>query len=107
MAFPGREANLLLLGSDEGKVYKARVHDQAGVFESVQAHEGPLTAIDCHPASKEVQGAAQLADLYLTSSIDWTVKLWSSKLQRPLLKFDVSRDYVYDVKWCVAFCVCR
>lgn len=104
LSFPGREPNLLLLGADDGKVYKARLHDQAGqagVFDSLRAHDGPLTALECHPGSREVQGAVQLADLFLTASVDWTVKLWSSKLQRPLLKFDVARDYVYDVKWCV------
>jgi len=97
--FPGRETNNILLGSDEGYVYKAHIYDQKGIYESVKAHSAPITNIHCHPLYKNKPGVSNLANFYLTSSYDWTVKLWNSKLKRPLLTFESSRDYVYDVRW--------
>ena len=37
--------------------------------------------------------------LFLSSSMDWTVKLWSSKESRPLYSFEDSGDYVMDCSW--------
>jgi dynein intermediate chain len=65
----------------------------------VKAHSAPITNVHCHPLHKSKPGASNLANFYLTSSYDWTVKLWNSKLKRPLLTFESSRDYVYDVQW--------
>lgn len=42
---------------------------------------------------------ASMSDIYLTSSYDWTCKLWSAKLGKPLFTFESARDYVYDVQW--------
>jgi dynein intermediate chain len=49
------------------------------------------------------------SDLFLTSSVDWTTKLWRAKSLTkpsttaqqiaPLYSFDEADDYVYDVKW--------
>ena len=65
-----------MLGSDEGKVYKANIfqHD-TGIVEAIDAHAAPVTQLSFHPAFKG--DAAELADLYLTSSYDWSCKLWS------------------------------
>ena len=36
----------------------------------------------------------------LSSSLDWTVKLWHPKLRKdPLLTFESSSEYVYDCSW--------
>lgn len=39
--------------------------------------------------------------MFLASSMDWTVKLWSvrDKQRRPVHIFDYFDDYVYDVQW--------
>jgi len=54
-------------------------------------------------------GPIDFSDLFLTCSVDWTVKLWRSKSLAkpstaphtiaPLYSFDEADDYVYDVKW--------
>lgn len=85
----------ILMGSDEGFVYKAHVYDNEGIYEAHQAHQAPITNVRCHPSQKN----NNLADLYLTSSFDWTVKLWSNKVDRPLFTFESGRDYVLDVQW--------
>jgi dynein intermediate chain len=41
-----------------------------------------------------------LSGLILTSSFDWTIKLWSAKDNRePLRTFEHSDDCIYDVQW--------
>jgi hypothetical protein len=39
-------------------------------------HWGPITGLDFHPMA----GPVDFSDLFLTSSVDWTVKLWKSKV---------------------------
>jgi len=68
---------------------------KAGVTETYEGHQGPVTGISAHA----VQGAIDFSHLFLTSSFDWTVKLWSMKENRPLYSFEDNGDYVYDVAW--------
>lgn len=61
--------------------------------------------MDFHP----LHGPIDFSDLFLTSSVDWTVKLWKGKsvakpstvptVVAPLYSFEEADDYVYDVKW--------
>lgn len=37
--------------------------------------------------------------LFLTTSLDWTVCLWSSREHKPLHIFDDYCEYVYDARW--------
>ena len=41
-----------------------------------EGHHGPITGIDCHTAT----GPVDFSHLFVTSSFDWTVKLWSTKV---------------------------
>ena len=41
-----------------------------------------------------------VSGLYLTSSYDWSVKLWHSDYQQSIETYTQMTDYVYDVKWC-------
>lgn len=95
--FPGRETSSVILGSDEGKVYKARIYDQKGIWYTIDAHDAPITNVQFHPHQKN--SASNVSDLFLTSSYDWTVKLWSNKTNRALYTFESARDYVFDAQW--------
>lgn len=100
VSFPQSDFNNFIIGSEEGSIYAASRHgtkpgisDAAGmVFEG---HQGPVTAVHCHP----VQTQVDFSHLFLSSSIDWTVKLWSAKEKYPLHSFEDNNDYLYDVKW--------
>ena len=103
-SFPQGGTNDFVLGSEEGCVYKScRTGAKAGIgpqFEEAgaeaaeSAHYGPVTAADFH----KTQG--DFGHLFLTSSTDWTTKLWSHRnVKQPLLTFENASDYVYDVRW--------
>ncbi len=98
------ELNELLVGSEEGVVYQIYRHGaRAGVYEHFDGHTGPVTGLHFHPP----RDGTDLSDVFLSSSVDWSVKLWSRKHPgRPLASFEEASDYVYDVKWYVLDGVC-
>lgn len=58
-------------------------------------HNGPLSGLSINNPSE----FDALNGLVLTSSFDWTVKLWHPDYKESLRTFEASEDYVYDVKW--------
>ncbi|XP_068432409.1 cytoplasmic dynein 1 intermediate chain 1 isoform X3 [Clinocottus analis] len=96
MAFPTGDVNNYVVGSEEGTVYTASRHgSKAGICEMFEGHQGPVTGVSCHGAV----GTVDFSHLFITSSFDWTVKLWSTKHNKPLYSFEDNADYVYDVMW--------
>ncbi|CAL8397175.1 unnamed protein product [Gadus morhua 'NCC'] len=100
MDFPTGDVNNYVVGSEEGTVYTASRHgSKAGICEMFEGHQGPVTGISCHNAV----GPVDFSHLFATSSFDWTVKLWSTKVRsdhnKPLYSFEDNADYVYDVMW--------
>ncbi|KAE9404055.1 WD40 repeat-like protein [Gymnopus androsaceus JB14] len=111
MDFPDNETTAFWVGTEEGNVYQANRYDRAGAkaglnqYDVYKAHAGPVMGLHFHPTS----GSVDFSDLFLTSSVDWTVKLWRAKSLAkpsttphaisPLYSFDESDDPVYDVKW--------
>ncbi|XP_052454863.1 dynein, cytoplasmic 1, intermediate chain 2a isoform X3 [Carassius gibelio] len=96
MSFPLGDVNNFVVGSEDGSVYSACRHgSKAGISEMFEGHHGPITGLDCHTAA----GPVDFSHLFVTSSFDWTVKLWSTKNNKPLYSFEDNSDYVYDVMW--------
>lgn len=96
MSFPVGDVNNFVVGSEEGSVYTACRHgSKAGISEMFEGHQGPITGINCHAAV----GPVDFSHLFVTSSFDWTVKLWTTKNNKPLYSFEDNSDYVYDVMW--------
>ncbi|KAL0268610.1 UNVERIFIED_CONTAM: hypothetical protein PYX00_010474 [Menopon gallinae] len=96
LAFPPNDVNNFVVGSEEGDVYQACRHgNKAGVIETYEGHQGPVTGLDVHNS----QGSIDYSHLFVTSSFDWTIKLWSLKDNKPLYSFEHTGDYVYDVAW--------
>ncbi|KAH0508843.1 Cytoplasmic dynein 1 intermediate chain 1 [Microtus ochrogaster] len=91
MAFPTGDVNNFVVGSEEGTVYTACRHgSKAGIGEVFEGHQGPVTGINCHMAV----GPIDFSHLFVTSSFDWTVKLWTTKEE---LKYEF--DPQLDWKW--------
>ena len=106
LAFPPNDVNNFVIGSEEGDVYQGfyffsfyffphrmkflqliviffiskacRHGTKAGVVETYEAHQGPITGLDVHNS----QGSIDYSHLFLTSSFDWTIKLWSLKVRK-------------------------
>ncbi|XP_064111707.1 cytoplasmic dynein 1 intermediate chain 2-like isoform X42 [Macrobrachium nipponense] len=101
LAFPHGDVNNFIVGSEEGAVFTACRHgSKAGIVDAYEGHQGPVTGVSTH----STPGPIDFSHLFLTSSIDWTVKLWSVKHwsikeTKPLYSFEDNGDYVYDVAW--------
>lgn len=97
MSFPLGDYNNFIIGSEEGSVYTACRHgSKAGILDAFEGHQGPVTSVNCHNAQSQID----FSHLFLTSSFDWTLKLWSTKdNNKPLYSFEDNCDYLYDVKW--------
>ncbi|KFM68344.1 Cytoplasmic dynein 1 intermediate chain 2, partial [Stegodyphus mimosarum] len=96
LSFPSGDYNNFVVGSEEGTIYTACRHgSKAGIHDLFEGHQGPVTGISSHSA----QGHIDFSHLFLSSSMDWTVKLWSLKDSKPLYSFEDNGDYVCDVAW--------
>ena len=115
MAFPQTDPTYFLVGTEEGGIYPCHRYDRAGAKAGVdqrvsyRGHAAPVMSLDFHPA----RGPIDLGDLVLSSSLDWSVKLWKVRAPAatattgitgeaqsvtPLL--DITReDVVYDAAW--------
>ncbi|XP_018905592.1 cytoplasmic dynein 1 intermediate chain isoform X2 [Bemisia tabaci] len=90
------DINNFVLGCEEGTTYSTCRHGtKAGHTEAYEGHQAPVTGIDTH----KVQGNIDFSNLFITSSFDWTVKLWNLKENKPIHSFEDNGDYVMDVKW--------
>ncbi|SPO30657.1 related to Dynein intermediate chain 1, cytosolic [Ustilago trichophora] len=78
-----QEMTTFLVGSEDGSVYAGNRYDRAGLKaglnmgEVYRGHMAPVTGIDFHPLHSNA--SVDFSDLFLTSSMDWTSKLWRLK----------------------------
>jgi len=102
-SFPENETNILYVGSEDGAMWQVNLRgSKPGIAELYEGHDGPVTGVHMHPHQGNDSGisADTTTDLCLTSSFDWSVKLWRVKqFQSPVLTLDTFEDYVYDVRW--------
>eukprot|EP00357_Protocruzia_adherens_P032167 CAMPEP_0115015212 /NCGR_PEP_ID=MMETSP0216-20121206/26607_1 /TAXON_ID=223996 /ORGANISM="Protocruzia adherens, Strain Boccale" /LENGTH=612 /DNA_ID=CAMNT_0002385235 /DNA_START=118 /DNA_END=1953 /DNA_ORIENTATION=+ len=105
ITFPEGETNIFFVGSEEGAIHKSQIHGSKAsqgmetISETYEGHFGPVTSLHCHPTTEGHQ-VYESNNLMLSSSFDWTVKLWNTKeVSKPILSFDSYDDYVYDVQW--------
>ncbi|OAJ35891.1 hypothetical protein BDEG_20120 [Batrachochytrium dendrobatidis JEL423] len=112
MDFSKNDFTTYWVGTEEGNIYQSNRHDRAGSKAGIDSqfvysgHNGMITGIDFHPSETD----AGFCDLFLTSSVDWTVKLWKAQTSRVgmqssgpiscLHSFDEAQDYIFDVAWC-------
>lgn len=109
------DASAFLVGTEDGNMYSVNRLDKAGAKAGIdpkivyKGHAAMITGVKHHTS----RGPVDLSDLVLTSSLDWTVRLWrlkaqgtipigihgqSAAVQSPLMEFQ-KEDMVYDVQW--------
>lgn len=112
---PHAETMSFYVGTEEGAIYHAHRHDRAGVKAGVDhneiytGHNAPINSLNFHPLYRTTTNAIDFTDLFLTTSLDWTIKLWSTKgtpavngqqqHYNPLQTFNEHTDCVYDAQW--------
>lgn len=113
LSFPQTDPTFFLVGSEEGTIFPCHRYDRAGAKAGVdkkisyRGHTAPVMSVDFHPA----KGPVDLGDLMISSSLDWSVKLWKVRAPAatstigtgdgniaPLIDF-VREDVVYDARW--------
>lgn len=102
IAFQENEVNTLFLGTEDGALLQANIHrNKSGVQEAYEAHSGAITSVRFHPVAAETGQRDYSSDMMLTTSVDWTIKLWRSKhtFSKPLHVFDNYEAYTYDAAW--------
>ncbi|KAJ5825781.1 hypothetical protein N7474_002919 [Penicillium riverlandense] len=116
MSFPQSDPTFFIVGTEEGGIYPCHRYDRAGAKAGTdhrlayRGHAAPIMSTAFHPA----RGPVDLGDLMLSSSLDWSVKLWrvrppattasatsgtaDPQVVSPIL--DITReDVVYDARW--------
>eukprot|EP00927_Polykrikos_kofoidii_P037870 TRINITY_DN32076_c0_g1_i1.p1 TRINITY_DN32076_c0_g1~~TRINITY_DN32076_c0_g1_i1.p1 ORF type:complete len:664 (+),score=128.67 TRINITY_DN32076_c0_g1_i1:65-1993(+) len=102
LTFPENETNILYVGAEDGSVCQCHIHgSKVGVTELYEGHDGPVTSVNMHPRGEAAKyGVDSAGDLAVSSSFDWSIKVWSVKQsQWPVLSLDSFEDYVYDARW--------
>eukprot|EP01068_Selenidium_serpulae_P010205 Selendium_serpulae@DN5406_c0_g1_i3.p1 len=99
IGFSEGETNILFGGAEDGSLFQAHIHgSKAGITETYEAHFAPVTSVHWHPTIENQ--SIDFTDLLLSTSFDWTVKLWAPKsTPQPIHSFEMAEDYVYDAKW--------
>ncbi|KAL5962389.1 Cytoplasmic dynein 1 intermediate chain 1 [Taenia solium] len=105
MAFFSGDQNNFVVGTESGGIYTDQRHSSRSV--SLESHGGRrllpfrghstvVTGIATHPSSC----AISFSHIFLSSSLDWTVRLWSVRDHHtPLHTFDDYSECVYGVDW--------
>ncbi|XP_037810346.1 cytoplasmic dynein 1 intermediate chain-like [Lucilia sericata] len=97
MDFPLNGINNMVMGAEDGCVYSAfRFGYASGITNCYEKHEAPITSISTHYNQAT---STNFSNLFLTSSLDCTIKLWSLDGELPLHTFKNNYDYVMDVAW--------
>ncbi|CAM9327297.1 unnamed protein product [Chrysoparadoxa australica] len=86
----------IAVGTESGSIYTSSVRGRNAGLTEYKGHFGMVTSVDFnHGRSKAAQG------LFLSSSVDWTTRLWRAKhTAGPLLTFPSGNcAYVCDARW--------
>lgn len=79
------------VGTEDGHIHKCSTSYNEQYLESYSGHIGPVYALQWSPFNP---------NLFISSSGDWTIRLWQEGRQQQLLSFQSSNEEVLDVQWC-------
>lgn len=108
VAVPESDSTRIFAAATDGQLYEgtrgsqSRRLEMQSICTAGTAHTSAVTGIDCHPPHSN----ARIASMMLTSSLDWTCRLWfqasggatpgAGAWSSQAVQFT---DFVYDAKW--------
>jgi len=98
MSFPSSEYNSFVVGAEDGYIYGAVRHgSKPGIQDVYERHYAPVTSVDLNLCP----GPIDFSHLFVSSSFDWSAKLWSTKTPgRALHSMEGLGEYVTEARWC-------
>lgn len=100
---PLPESEQFHVGMEDGSILEATLKPSKSedVEETVLAgHSGPVTCLRRHGPGEVEEFTESVGGLVLSTSVDWTVKLWHpASKPTPLLTFESYEEYVYTAAW--------
>ena len=98
--FAEGEQETFYVGSEDFSIYQCNLRNENYVLSKLDSHDAPITSVDVHPGISQSEKHSEMSDLVLSSSMDWTVKLWTPRYrEEPLMTFESAQEYVYDAQW--------
>ena len=87
--FTEGEQEYFYVGSEDFNIYQCNQRQEGSVTRVLKNHDAPVTSLHVHPGVSQSEKHGEMAELLLSSSMDWTVKLWcpNSELE-PVLTFE-------------------
>lgn len=98
-AFPPSDPTYALVSTESGNLHIAHRYSRAGARAGIDAralysgHAAPVMSLDFHQPA----GPVDLGDLVLSSSLDWSVKLWRIRTPASSIAANASSSTVSDV----------
>ena len=100
---PLPESELFHVGLEDGSILEATLKPSKSddVEETVlSGHSGPVTCLRRHGPGEVDDFTESVGGLVLSTSVDWTVKLWHpASTSTSLLTLENYEDYVYTTAW--------
>lgn len=88
--FHSKDTNIYLAGTEEGAIHKCSCSYNEQYLDTYIGHTGPIYKLRWSPFSP---------DVFLSSSSDWTIRLWSQSEMKPAINFHSSTKAVHDICW--------
>ncbi|CAH8631835.1 unnamed protein product [Schistosoma margrebowiei] len=99
MSFFANDVNNYAVDAENGNAYYGQRHSSRTVVAEETSRHVPYKRKWCTSYSYLYPGAFSFSSLFLTASLDWTVRLWSTREHKAIHTFGDYLDYVYDVCW--------
>jgi dynein intermediate chain, cytosolic len=117
VTFSRNDSSIFYVGTEEGSIWGINRYDRAGAKAGTdssirfQNHFAPVTKVELHKAGLGggTGETSEFDDLLLSTSLDWSVRLWRTRHPASAVAGDVRtvtpviewvrEDMVYDVAW--------
>ena len=87
--FTEGEQEVFYVGSEDFNIYQCNKGQEGLVSRALKGHDAPVTSVHVHPGVAQSEKHGEMAELLISSSLDWTVKLWQPNSRtEPLFTFE-------------------